>query len=106
MSFNTPDGRIGLLRGALPRIVAVAKGRVEIRECENAKSFLCDDGIVMIKNNGVVLLTESCNAEDDIASQENQEISVRRKESKEYDYAKAKIAAQVAKMRDKSGNIE
>lgn len=105
MSFDAPDGRVGLMRGALARIIALKAGRIDIKAPSVDESFYCGDGIVRVDNSGVIVLTSRCGKQDvdesgtasDINGQARNDL-----DGHELKYVKAKIAASMLKMKEKN----
>lgn len=105
MSFDAPDGRVGIMRGALARIIALKAGRIDIKAPSLEESFYCGDGIVRIDNSGVIVLTSRCGKQDGdergVISEDNSQ-PINDVDNHELKYVKAKIAASMLKMKEKN----
>ena len=60
LSVDTPTGREGFMRGALPKIAVLSAGKIEINVDGQKTAFVCSDGIIYVKPDGISLLTGSC----------------------------------------------
>lgn len=101
VSVNTPDGRIGFLHGALPRIAVLSAGTINIKVGEAQTVLVCGDGIFRVGENGVDIVTSECrNAQDDV-SDNNDDISDNNADNRDFKRAKVGIAVEVVKMNDK-----
>ena len=108
MSMDAPDGRIGFMSGALPRVAVLKAGRIEITAASALKSaalneaFVCGDGIVRVGEDGITVLTAFCKKADEI-DKGNEQSDAKRDGAvrHEFKYAKARIASNILKMKDK-----
>ncbi len=95
VSLDTPDGRIGLMRGALARIAVLDAGRIEITDGGTKKIFVCGDGLVRVDAGGVTVLTSKCGPQD-----ENEDAADKGSVS-DLKLAKVAIASSLKKMKEK-----
>ncbi|MCH5165155.1 MAG: hypothetical protein J1G01_02010 [Clostridiales bacterium] len=104
LSVNTPTGRAGFMRGALPRIAVVSEGRIEIKSTAVDDKLRCGDGIMQLTSNGVNLLLPYCRHESDETDDDIHlsETGKKPTDERNYRYAKARIASSILKMKDKS----
>ena len=100
LCIDTPDGKQGFLRGALPRIGIVSRGTIEITTSVLKMRAFCGDGIYKVDGNGVLLLVDGCAFEGD----EAREISVDKTEDGVKN-AKVQIAASFKKMRETNADL-
>lgn len=103
LSVDTPDGRVGFLRGALPRIAVLSRGRIELTDGEGKKIFYCGDGMLRVGADSVTVLTSDCSDSLERLGHGDDDF-VRRDVGEDRDYrrAKARIVSSVRKMRDKT----
>lgn len=99
VSVNTPDGRAGFLRGALPRVAVLSEGVIEITVGDEKISLYTADGIFSITADGMTIVAsysyDLTQAQDDSTSlDDNAEMK--------YKYAKARIASSLIKMKGKN----
>ncbi len=98
VSLNTPDGRAGFLRGALPRVAVLSAGIIEITVGDEKISLYGADGIFSISSDGMTIVTSSCYDSE----QPQQEIEpVDSNAGRQERYAKARIASSLIKMKGK-----
>lgn len=98
VSVNTPDGRAGFLRGALPRVAVLSEGVIEITVGDEKISLYSSDGIFSITSNGMTIVAfESY----DLAAQ-NDGVMPSNSAELRYKYAKARIASSLIKMKGKN----
>ncbi len=105
LSIDTPDGKQGFLRGALPRVGIVSRGEIEITTSVLKLKAFCGDGIYRVDSGGVLLLVDGCRFENDDVSDVGEDVS-KSENARSADTvknAKAKLAASFKKMR-KSNN--
>lgn len=99
VSVNTPDGRAGFLRGALPRVAVLSEGVIEITVGDEKISIYSSDGIFSITADGMTIVTSESydldNAQDD-GVQLGSGVGL------QYKYAKARIASSLIKMKGKN----
>ena len=98
VSLNTPDGRAGFLRGALPRVAVLSEGVMEVIICDEKMRLYCADGIYSISAGGMTVITSDCY--DMAQSQADSDISDDNV-GRQYEYAKARIASSLIKMNSK-----
>ncbi len=94
LCIDTPDGKQGIMRGALPRVIVLSKGRIEIKTSVVDTVILCGDGLVYVSDDGVTILSENCRYEDG-----DEEVEIAPHDDRTLDTAKAKIAMTVGKMK-------
>ena len=100
LSVDTPDGRAGFMRGALPRVSVVAEGYLEITDECARKRFYCGDGILCVTGDGITLVTSYCaDAEKDGAA--DGKTAERAASDREHGYAKARIMSAMHKLKNK-----
>ena len=101
LTVDTPSGREGFLYGALPRVLILKEGVIEIETAVLQLKVLNGDGFVCVGKDGVTVLSESCMFEGDDAptdtTGDQAEASLR-----EYKTAKANMTSTFIKMSDKS----
>ncbi|MDE7106929.1 MAG: hypothetical protein K2O39_01255 [Clostridiales bacterium] len=97
VSVNTPDGRAGFLRGALPRVAVLSEGVVEVTVGDEKISLYSSDGILSIAADGMTIVSSNCydlaQAQDDGVQLDDNAVR--------YKYAKARIASSLIKMKGK-----
>lgn len=98
VSLNTPDGRAGFLRGALPRVAVLSEGVLEITVGDEKMQLHCADGIFSISAGGMTVITSDCY--DMAQAQADKDISDEGS-GRQYEYAKARIASSLIKMKGK-----
>ena len=98
VSLNTPDGRAGFLRGALPRIAVLSAGTIEITVGDEKITFYCDDGIFGITSDGMTIVTSSCY---DSENAQHSTTFINDNAGLQEKYAKARIASTLIKMKGK-----
>lgn len=94
MCVDTPDGKVGLMRGALPRVAAVSAGEIDIKTAVLQLKARCGDGFMTVEKDGVTVLVESCAFDGDEPAQADDD---REKSMREYKLAKARIATSLGK---------
>ncbi|MCM1367293.1 MAG: hypothetical protein NC184_00570 [Roseburia sp.] len=92
-----PDGKIGFLHGAMPRIVSLSAGRIEFKTSVLGMSAICGDGLIKIDGDGITVVTESCRFENEPAPTE----SAAKSDKTVFDKAKVRIASSFKKLKDK-----
>lgn len=97
MTYPAPDGIVGIMKGALPRIAVLSAGEINIKTSVLDLTVVCGDGIVHIDGSSVTVLCEKC-AYKDSESDEDTTID----DFGGVKTAKARIATSVRKLRDKS----
>lgn len=96
LRVNTPEGKIGLLHGALPRVCIISKGDMRIKTAVLDLCAKCGDGVMIVEGDKVKVLTEYCVFDD-----EAQETEAAERAGDPYKLAKAKIASALGRS-DKS----
>lgn len=94
MSADTVDGRIGFMRGALPRVCILSSGIIEIKTSVISQRVLCGEGLIVVDPNGITVLSEHCGYEGDGESRDD---AVYDSNSGEYSAMKADLAASINK---------
>lgn len=92
LSLEAPDGRVGFMRGALPRVSVLKAGRLSIKAESVDESFMCGDGIVRVTKDGVTVLTSYCGQKRET---DGSAADV------DFKYVKAKIVSAVSSTTDK-----
>lgn len=98
VSLNTPDGRAGFLRGALPRVAVLGAGLIEITVGDEKMSLYAADGIFSITADGMTIITSSC------YDPENPQIEAKPIDDntgRQEKYVRARIASSLIKMKGK-----
>lgn len=98
VSLNTPDGRAGFLRGALPRVAVLTEGVVEITVGDEKMLMYCADGIYSISAGSMTVITSDCY---DMAQAQADSDTAEEGSGRQYEYAKARIASSLIKMKGK-----
>lgn len=98
VSIDAPDGRMGFLRGALPRIAVLAAGIIEVTVGERKMQFECADGIFGIVDDKMTVITTYCS---DLSENAIKNDITDRLSGRQYSYAKARIASNLLKMNAK-----
>lgn len=98
VSVNTPNGREGFLRGALPRVAVLSEGVIEITVGDEKIRMHVQDGIFSITANGMTVVTSDCY--DMAQVQDDNDISDG-SSGLQYKYAKARIASSLISMKGK-----
>lgn len=96
VSVNTPDGRAGFLRGALPRVAVLSEGLIDISVGDEKLSFYASDGIFMLSADGMTVVTSDCCDTSDI---QDSDMPTEDNSARQYSYAKARIASALLKMK-------
>ncbi len=63
LSFDTPRGREGIMRGAIPRIAVVSAGKLEITDCGVKTVLNVGDGLIHVERGGVTVVTSRCDGD-------------------------------------------
>lgn len=100
VSVETSDGRAGFLRGALPRVAVLKEGLIEVTIGKEKKSFYSTDGVFGITKSGMTITSSDCY---DVAEGRDGEVATDRS-GRNLDYAKARIASSVMKMKVKKSS--
>ena len=98
VSVDTPDGRAGFLYGALPRVAVLSEGVIEVTIGEEKIGFYAADGVYSITKDGMTVATSECVGPDE--ARDGKESGT--KLGKQLDYAKARIASSLIKMKGKN----
>lgn len=107
LCVDTPDGKAGFMRGAMPRIVALSSGHIVIKTSVIETDIICGDGLICVGDDEITVISEKCvYANDD--GHEDSDAAVNKldgaKTARMIDKAKAGIAASIKKMRDKKSD--
>ena len=97
VSVEASDGRAGFLRGALPRVAVLKEGVIEITVGNEKFEFYAADGVYSIINGGMIVATSDCfdlSKERDAQAPDNST-------DRGIDFAKAKLASSMLKMKGK-----
>lgn len=94
MSADTVDGRIGFMRGALPRVCILSSGVIEIKTSVISQRVLCGEGLILVNADGITVLSKHCGYEGDDESRDD---VVYDPNSGEYSAMKADLAASINK---------
>ncbi len=100
LSVDTPDGREGFLCGALPRVLMMKAGVIEIETSVLNVKIISGDGFVCVDDKGVTILAESCRFEDDEAPPDTSDAQ-EQESMREYKVAKANMTSTFIKMSGK-----
>ena len=98
VSVNTPDGRAGFLRGALPRVAVLKEGVIEVTVGDEKISLYSTDGIFSITTDGMTVVASDCY---DLAQAQDDSVQLDDSAAR-YKYAKARIASSLIKMKGKN----
>lgn len=98
VSVNTPDGRAGFLRGALPRVAVLSEGVIEVTVGDEKISLYSTDGIFSITTDGMTVVASDCY---DLAQDQDDATRLDDGAGMRYKYAKARIASSLIKMKGK-----
>lgn len=99
VSLNTPDGRAGFMRGALPRVAVLAAGTVKITVDGTVRDIECGDGLYCIDKNGMTIITS---AEDAVTFSPKPVQSADDSDCARLKYARARIESNMVKMKGKN----
>ena len=99
VSVNTPDGRAGFLRGALPRVAVLSEGVIEITVGDEKINLYSTDGIFSITADGMTVVASDCY---DLAQAQDDTAWLDDSAGLRYKYAKARIASSLIKMKGKN----
>lgn len=98
LSVNGPDGRFGILHGAMPRVANISAGVIEIKTPVLNMRVISGDGVICIGKNNVTILTDSCKNEGDADNNADGNVTEDYvKSQREYKAARAKIASSIKK---------
>ncbi|MCH5162537.1 MAG: hypothetical protein J1G38_03510 [Clostridiales bacterium] len=99
LCVDTPDGKVGIMHGAISRIAVLSAGCIEIKTPVLEQRAYCGDGLFFVNSDGVTILTEKCrfegDEEDDAPESEYDAASAHA-----YKTAKAQLAATLKHMRE------
>ncbi len=110
VTVNTINGEMGILSHALPIITVLKSGVIRIVQNGRTMEAAASDGIVTVTRDKVTVLTRLCawphEAEelDELVASESSE-SRKKSQAYEYKLAKAQLAAQFAKLKNKHGDM-
>ena len=94
LCIDTPDGKLGFLRGAIARVGLISRGVMEISTSVLKMRAVCGDGIYKVDKDGVLILVDSCAFEGDDGE------TFADREDVNIDNAKVQIASMFKKMKD------
>ena len=100
VSLDTTDGRVGFLRGALPRVAVLKQGLIEVTIGKDKISFYTSDGVYNITKSGITIASSDCY---DISAGREKEADTEQS-GRNVDYAKARIASSMMKMKGKKSS--
>ncbi|MDE6398228.1 MAG: ATP synthase F1 subunit epsilon [Clostridiales bacterium] len=107
--IDTPTGEMGILYHTLPMVTILQAGVLRIRRNGRWMEVTNSDGFVTVLREGVTVLTRSCEwpYEAHNGTKENSDrigdSSRKAKSQYEYKMAKAQLAAQFARLKNKDG---
>lgn len=107
--IDTPTGEMGILYHTLPMVVILQAGTLRIRRNGRWMEATNSDGFVTVLREGVTVLTYSCEwpHEEQNGMRENvdriDDSSRKARSQYEYKMAKAQLAAQFARLKNKDG---
>ncbi len=101
VSVDTPDGKEGFLKDALPRVAILSRGCIEVKTSVLEMRIICGDGLVSVTESGVTVLSEFCRFEDEDSGDESETGDVLSEE--EYKRVKAKLGSSIKNMRKRRG---
>lgn len=99
VSVNTPDGRAGFLRGALPRVAVLSEGVIEITVGDEKISIYSSDGIFSITSDGMTIVASESY---DLDKTQDDGVPFDNGAGLRFKYAKARIASSLIKMKGKN----
>lgn len=99
MSADTVDGRIGFMRGALPRVCILSAGVIEIKTSVISQRVLCGDGLISVGRDGITVLSERCRFDGD---DEDRSDEMYDEHGGRYNEMKAELAKSFKKMKKRS----
>ena len=101
LTVETPNGREGFLSGALPRVLIMKEGVIEIETSVLKSRIISGDGFVCVSSGGVTILSEHCRFEGD---EEQPDTLGDQAEAamREYKVAKANMTSTFIRMSGKS----
>lgn len=103
LRVDTPDGKLGLMSGALPRVIALSAGEICAKTSLYEYNAVSSGGLLSIGNDGAMtVLTEKCvlrDKKDDDPPETDK--SDRDSAVREYKMAKAQINSSIKKLKDK-----
>lgn len=97
LSLNTPDGRAGFLRGALPRLAVISEGEISVKAPWAEEKFIGGDGVMEITDGEILILVSQCRK---VGDSENKNFG---DSGSEFKYAKARVVSSIRKMNEKTG---
>ena len=100
VSVETSDGRVGFLRGALSRVVVLKEGMIEVTVGEKKIGFYTSDGVYSITKSGMTIASADCYN----IKEAHIDVTPDGHEGRNLDYAKARIASSMIKMKGKKSS--
>lgn len=107
LSVDTPDGKEGFMRGAMPRIAVLSPGHIVIKTSVIETDMICGDGMICVDGDNITVISEKCSYASDEHAEEADGLSDEldgAKTARMIDKAKAGIAASLKNMRDKKAD--
>ena len=104
LSVDTPDGRVGFLRGAAPRVSILSSGTIIIKTSVIDINIICGDGMIIVNTDGVVILSEKCRYESDAEREEPSMDEINAKSMTEHSTIKAARTKAVKNLSDRSAS--
>lgn len=102
LTADTPDGKIGFLHGAMPRIIALSAGQIDFKTSVLHMSAVCGDGLIKIDRDGITVITDLCRFADDAVKESESAEPDGGMSNKAYNMAKVHIASSFKKLNDKN----
>lgn len=107
LSVDTPDGRVGFLCGALPRISALSSGRIEITNGEIKTVFYNADGMLRVADDGIYIITSDCASDKDMLGAYDSDFAAGdEREDKVFRKVKARIVTNISKNTSKKPEVD
>lgn len=106
ISVDTPDGKVGYLHGAMPRVAVLSAGRMDIKTSVLDIGVACGDGLIYIDSDGITVITGTCRYSD--GAQADTDLPVVDENlsdasaSGTIEFAKARIISAVKGVKDKN----
>ena len=104
ISADTPDGKVGFLRGAAPRVLILSSGKITVKTSVIDLDIVCGDGMIIVNADGIVVLSEKCRYENDEEIKEPDMDDVNAKSMNEHLKIKAMRSETVKKLGDKGAS--
>ncbi len=103
LSVDTTDGRVGFLRGAIPQIAVLSRGRIEITNGDVKTVLYNADGMLKVGSDGVDIIASACADNADALGMTDDEFAARdEREDHDLRMVKARIVTSIRKLRDKA----